>query len=58
MLSIVLNWIKAMFGFPGRVWSDLVSGGSIANLIGLAVMRHIKESECAPTAFTVKLHRW
>jgi glutamate/tyrosine decarboxylase-like PLP-dependent enzyme len=38
----VLNWIKAMFGFPEESGAILASGGSIANLIGLAVMRHIK----------------
>jgi glutamate/tyrosine decarboxylase-like PLP-dependent enzyme len=38
----VLNWIKAMFGFPPESGAILTSGGSVANLIGLAVMRHVK----------------
>lgn len=38
----VLNWIKAMFGFAEESGAILASGGSVANLIGLAVMRHVK----------------
>lgn len=38
----VLNWIKAIFGFPAESGGLLVSGGSVANLIPLAVMRHVK----------------
>jgi glutamate/tyrosine decarboxylase-like PLP-dependent enzyme len=38
----VLNWIKQIFGFPADAGAILTSGGSIANLIPLAVMRHVK----------------
>ena len=35
----VLNWIKSIFGFPADSGAILTSGGSVANLIPLAVMR-------------------
>lgn len=38
----VLNWFKQMFGYPHEAGGILTSGGSVANLIGLAVMRHVK----------------
>lgn len=38
----VLNWIKTFIGFPAGSGGVLTSGGSVANLIGLAVMRHVK----------------
>jgi len=38
----VLNWMKDMLGYPEASGSILTSGGSVANLIGLAVMRHVK----------------
>lgn len=38
----VLNWIKPLFGFPREAGAILTSGGSVANLIPLAVMRHVK----------------
>jgi glutamate/tyrosine decarboxylase-like PLP-dependent enzyme len=38
----VLNWIRAMVGVPSWSGGILASGGSVANLIGLAVMRHVK----------------
>jgi glutamate/tyrosine decarboxylase-like PLP-dependent enzyme len=38
----VLNWIKSIFGFSDDSGAILASGGSVANLIGLAVMRHVK----------------
>ncbi len=38
----VLNWIKAIFDFPADAGAILTSGGSVANLIPLAVMRHVK----------------
>jgi glutamate/tyrosine decarboxylase-like PLP-dependent enzyme len=40
----VLNWIKEIFGFPEAAGGLLTSGGSVANLIPLAVMRYV-ESE-------------
>lgn len=36
----VIDWTKQMFGFPAEASGLLVSGGSMANLIGLAVARH------------------
>jgi aromatic-L-amino-acid decarboxylase len=36
----VLNWLKAIMGFPADSGALLVSGGSMATLVGLAVMRH------------------
>jgi aromatic-L-amino-acid decarboxylase len=36
----VLAWFKEILGFPAESGGLLVSGGSVANLIGLAVARH------------------
>lgn len=36
----VINWMKAMLGFPQDASGLLVSGGSMANFIGLAVARN------------------
>jgi aromatic-L-amino-acid/L-tryptophan decarboxylase len=38
----VLRWIRQIVGFPAASGAILTSGGSVANLIGLAVMRHVK----------------
>jgi aromatic-L-amino-acid/L-tryptophan decarboxylase len=38
----VLNWLRALVGLPSTSGGILTSGGSVANLIGLAVMRHAK----------------
>ncbi len=38
----VIEWCKQMFGFPPEASGLLLSGGSMANLIGLAVARHTK----------------
>lgn len=38
----VLNWIKNIFGFPQNAGAILTSGGSVASLIPLAVMRYVK----------------
>ncbi|HVJ43632.1 MAG TPA: pyridoxal-dependent decarboxylase [Dongiaceae bacterium] len=38
----VVNWCKQMIGFPAAASGTLVSGGSMANLIGLAVARNAK----------------
>jgi glutamate/tyrosine decarboxylase-like PLP-dependent enzyme len=38
----VLTWIKQLVGFSNTSGAILTSGGSVANLIGLAVMRHTK----------------
>jgi glutamate/tyrosine decarboxylase-like PLP-dependent enzyme len=38
----VINWIKQMLEYPEDASGVLVSGGSIANLIGLTVARNVK----------------
>jgi aromatic-L-amino-acid/L-tryptophan decarboxylase len=38
----VLNWCKEMMGFPPQASGLLVSGGSMANLVGLTVARNTK----------------
>ncbi|HEV7371370.1 pyridoxal phosphate-dependent decarboxylase family protein [Arenibaculum sp.] len=36
----VVNWLKEMVGYPAAASGTLVSGGSVANLIGLTVARN------------------
>lgn len=38
----VVNWCKEMLGFPASASGTLVSGGSVANIVGLAVARNVK----------------
>ena len=38
----VVNWCKEMIGFPASASGTLVSGGSMANMIGLTVARNQK----------------
>jgi aromatic-L-amino-acid decarboxylase len=38
----VVNWIKEMIGFPEDASGLLVSGGSMANFVGMAVARNTK----------------
>jgi glutamate/tyrosine decarboxylase-like PLP-dependent enzyme len=38
----VLDWCKEMLGYPATASGLLVSGGSMANLVGLAVARHAR----------------
>jgi glutamate/tyrosine decarboxylase-like PLP-dependent enzyme len=38
----VVNWCKQMLGFPASASGTLVSGGSMANIIGLTVARNTK----------------
>jgi glutamate/tyrosine decarboxylase-like PLP-dependent enzyme len=40
MDSQVVNWCKAMVGLPASASGTLVSGGSMANLIGLTIARN------------------
>jgi len=42
MDSQVVNWLKEMVGFPASGSGTLVSGGSMANIIGLTVARNVK----------------
>lgn len=38
----VIDWLKEIFGFPREASGILVSGGSMANFVGLAVARNAK----------------
>jgi len=38
----VLKWLKTLLGYPATAGGLLASGGSVANLVGLAVMRSAK----------------
>lgn len=38
----VIDWSKALFGFPEQASGVLTSGGSMANLLGLAAARHVQ----------------
>ncbi|TIS62819.1 MAG: aspartate aminotransferase family protein [Mesorhizobium sp.] len=42
MDSQVVEWCKEMVGFPASASGTLVSGGSMANIIGLTVARNVK----------------
>lgn len=42
MDSQVVNWCKQMLGFPASASGTLVSGGSMANIVGLTVARNVK----------------
>jgi aromatic-L-amino-acid/L-tryptophan decarboxylase len=38
----VIGWFKSIIGFPASASGTLVSGGSMANIIGLTVARNVK----------------
>jgi glutamate/tyrosine decarboxylase-like PLP-dependent enzyme len=38
----VINWMKEVLGFPADASGLLLSGGSMANFVALAVARHVK----------------
>jgi glutamate/tyrosine decarboxylase-like PLP-dependent enzyme len=38
----VLSWLKELFGFPAEAGGLLVSGGSMANFLGLAIARNLR----------------
>jgi glutamate/tyrosine decarboxylase-like PLP-dependent enzyme len=38
----VVRWLKELMGFPASASGTLVSGGSMANIIGLTVARNVK----------------
>ncbi len=38
----LINWFKELFGFPAAASGLLVSGGSMANLVGITVARYAK----------------
>ncbi len=39
-----IDWLRQIFGFPEGSGGLFVSGGSMANLTGLAVARHVKQA--------------
>ena len=44
----VVGWFKDMIGFPASASGTLVSGGSMANIIGLTVARNVKAGVDVP----------
>lgn len=47
----VLNWLKAMLGLPAASAGLFVSGGSVANIVGLAAMRHVHTAHMREQGF-------
>ncbi len=53
----LLNWLKSMLGYPQDSSGLLVSGGSMANLVGLAVARtHIAPYDVRDSGVDVSAH--
>ena len=53
----VLDWLKEIMGFPKDSGALLVSGGSMATLLGLAVMRHVKSKKGGMRANGLQLQK-
>ena len=45
--KVVLSWFAEMFGYPDTWGGTLVSGGTVANLMGMTVGRHIHAPQIA-----------
>ncbi len=53
----LLNWLKSMLGYPQDASGLLVSGGSMANLVGLAVARtHMAPYDVRDSGVDVSAH--
>lgn len=50
----VLSWLKEIVGFSKDAGALLVSGGSLATIVGLAVMRHVKAQTGAMRALGIR----
>ncbi|RLG58713.1 decarboxylase, partial [Candidatus Geothermarchaeota archaeon] len=56
---VTIDWLRRIFNFPDTTKGIFVSGGSVANLIALAVARHVKlkdEIENAVIYFSDQTH--
>ncbi|MCY4536956.1 MAG: pyridoxal-dependent decarboxylase [Chloroflexi bacterium] len=56
---LTVGWLRQIFGFPPEAGGTFVSGGSVANLTGLAVARHVRlggEMQGAVTYCSDQIH--